>query len=371
MKLAIIGASYLQLPAYIKAREMGFETIGFAWKDGAVAKDYCDYFYPISIVEKELILEVCKKEKIDGILSIASDVAVTTVNYVASKLGLFSNSIESALCCTNKYLMREKLQAAGLNCPRYRLIANQSNVMDIANDINFPTIVKPVDRSGSMGIKKVHDVKEFVDATAIALKASLSGQAIVEDFVEGVEVSVESISFNGEHHILTITDKVTSGEPHFVELEHHQPSLLPQAIQNQININTRKALSALDIKYGASHSEFLISKKKIYITEVGARLGGDFIGSDLVLLSTGYDLLRGTIEVAMGKFSPPVKTIQKSSGVYFYSEQTKNVGEIIKENKYPLETIKAEIQNERLMPLTQSADRSGYLIYQSNSRLLL
>jgi len=82
--LIIIGASYLQMPLITKARQMGIETHVFAWEEGAVARDHCDHFYPISIVEKEAILQVAKKIRPAGVLSIASDLAAITVNYLAT-----------------------------------------------------------------------------------------------------------------------------------------------------------------------------------------------------------------------------------------------------------------------------------------------
>lgn len=106
-KIAIIGASYLQQPLVEKAKEMGLYTICFAWEDGAVCKDLCDKFYPISIVDKNAILKVCREEKIDAVTSIASDVAVLTVNYVAEQMGLIGNPDKYSQTATNKYLMRQ------------------------------------------------------------------------------------------------------------------------------------------------------------------------------------------------------------------------------------------------------------------------
>ena len=91
-KIAIIGASYLQLPAVLKAKALGYEVHCFAWEEGAVCKSRADFFYPISIIEKEKILDVCKQLHIDGITTIASDVAVLAVTYVASKMGLIGES---------------------------------------------------------------------------------------------------------------------------------------------------------------------------------------------------------------------------------------------------------------------------------------
>jgi biotin carboxylase len=350
---------------------MGFNTIGFAWPEGAVAKDYCDKFYPISIIEKDLILEICRKEEINGILSIASDVAVTTVNYVASKLGLTGNSNESALYSTNKFLMRGKLKNAGLNCPQYFLIEKHTDIREIGKSINYPAIVKPVDRSGSKGVTKVLNANELAKAAIDALQASLSQQAIAEEFIDGIEVSVEMISFKGIHYALTITDKETSSAPHFVELAHHQPSQLPQSIQEEILVAAKKGLDALEIANSASHPEFIISSKGIFVTEIGARMGGDFIGSDLVYLSTGYDFLKGVLQLAIGQFEIPQKKYQKYSGVYFYSELTPHVRVYIENKKDHPQIVQSEISSEELIPLTQSADRSGYFIYQDNKKTVL
>ena len=84
--IAIVSGTYLQLPLVLKAKEMGLRTICFMWEDGAVCKEYVDRFYPISIIEKERILDICREEKIKGIVTIASDLAVQTVNYVADSL---------------------------------------------------------------------------------------------------------------------------------------------------------------------------------------------------------------------------------------------------------------------------------------------
>jgi biotin carboxylase len=371
MKIAIVGASYLQLPLYIKAKELGFSTIGFAWLEGAVAKDSCEKFYPISIIEKENILSVCIDEKIDGILTIASDIAVNTVNFVASKMSLTGNSIESGLYSTNKYIMRQRLQIAGLNCPKFFPINKLEDIYEIGLLLHYPAIIKPVDRSGSKGVTKVSNFRELETATINALEISLSNQAILEEFVEGCEISVETISYKGIHYGITITDKVTSGPPHFVELAHHQPSNLSVDIQDSIFEMVHHALDALEIYNGASHSEFIISDKGIFVTEIGARMGGDFIGSDLVKLSTGYDFLKGVIQLAVGKFEIPVKEFQKFSGVYFFTELTPKVGEIIRNELYKDIVHNSEIASNILVPLTQSADRSGYFIYQNTEKLII
>jgi len=364
-KIAIIGASYLQLPLVQKCKEMGIETHCFAWEEGAVCKEISDYFYPVSIIDKEQILKICKEIGIDGITSIASDVAVPTVCYVSEKMDLIGNTFQSSVLCTNKYLMRTCFLDNNIASPRF-IVANDLNSI---GHLKFPLIVKPTDRSGSRGVQRIDIDNELKHAIDRAKVESFSKEVIIEEFISGQEISVESISWKGKHYIITITDKVTSGEPYFVELEHHQPSLLSKDIIDNVKDQTIKALNALGVNYGASHTEFKISNEgKLFIIEIGARMGGDFIGSDLVFLSTGYDYLKSTINIALGQFEMPQMLDEKYSGVYFLSKETERLLQIIQNTGNYNEILVSEITDTELHYVKCSADRSGYFIYQSGKK---
>lgn len=375
-KLAIIGASYLQEPLVRKAKEMGFYTICFAWREGATCADICDKFYPISIIKKEEILFVCQQEQINGICTIASDVAAPTVAYVANKMGLVGNNYEAAVRANNKYQMRNAFMNADVPCPKYFMLTEQdlSNAekLDVLREVQLPLIVKPSDRSGSLGVTKVETPSALFPAVEKAISVSFKKQAMVEEFIDGHEISVESISYKGKHYPLQITDKVTTEAPHFVELEHHQPSTLTSKQYEKIYAITNNALDALGLTNGASHSEYKItSEGRIAIMEIGGRMGGDFIGSDLVQLSTGYDFVRGVIEVALGEFNEPNITLHKHSGVYFLCKETEWLLPIIQKWQDNPAFIKGEISDTTLRYVEKSADRSGYLIYQSDRKVEL
>ena len=364
LKIAVIGASYLQKPLVEKAIKNNFEVICFAWQKGAVCKNYCSKFYPISILEKEKILEICQKEKINGVLTIASDLAVITVNYVAHHMNLIANPIESTEYCTNKYLMRKRLSERNINVPEF-----YEGMKELKS---FPLIIKPVDSSGSKGISIAKDSTEIDSAINYAKQNSLSGKYIIEEFIHGKEISVETISYDGKHQYITATDKVTSGFPHFVELEHHQPSRFEKNLKDKIKSTTFAALNALEIENGASHTEFLITEdNEIYCIEVGARMGGDFIGSDLVYLSKGYDYLSAVIEIAIGTFQfSEISTMNLFSGVYFASSESLNKVSIFRSEKFKNFIFKSEM-SEPNNELQNSNDRFGYFIYQSKSKLAL
>ncbi|MDC7302049.1 ATP-grasp domain-containing protein [Agathobacter ruminis] len=299
LKLAIIGASYLQAPLILKAKEMGIETHVFAWAANDVGESLADYFYPISIVEKEQILEKCREINIDGICSIASDLAMITVNFVAQAMGLTSNSLACTEVSTNKHLMRQRFEECNDPSPRSYWVSDVAEAMKCP--LTYPAIVKPVDRSGSRGITKIYSGDELESAIAVAKAEGFDQHVLVEEYAEGDEYSVEYISWKGKHQFLALTKKYTTGAPHFIETGHIQPADVSDELLTKVKQVVDHALSSLGIEFGASHTELKIdSDETIRLIEIGGRMGGDFIGSDLVQLSTGYDFVKAVIDVALG-----------------------------------------------------------------------
>lgn len=361
-KIAIIGANEFQNKLVLKAKEMGLETHVFAWEKDAVAKENADFFYPISITDKKEILKVCTDLKINGICTIATDLAMPTVNYVAKKLQLVGNTLECTEITTNKFKMRKVLKENKLPIPWFKLV-EKSNELN-QKELEYPLIVKPIDRSGSRGITKVKNFKELEQAIEIAKEVSFEKKILIEEFIDGDEYSIESISQNGKHTILQITKKYTTGSPNFIEVGHLQPALLDEKIKEKINNTVKEMLSKLQIKNGASHSEIKINKNnQIFIIEVGGRMGGDFIGSDLVPLSTGIDFMKLVLKVALNEKieSIEVKNISTSIIRFIITEEDRKKFMILKKelkNEVVEECIKSEI-NEKI---TDSSNRNGYYI---------
>lgn len=312
--LVIIGASELQLPLIERANDLGYSTHVFAWRDGAVGLDKMARFYDIDIKDVDKIYNIVKGLNPVGVCTIASDLANITVHKLASRLNLPHNSEHCLKVSTNKYAMRKELYNHKILCPKF--LITDTDEIDIQN-MNFPIIVKPTDRSGSRAITKVKDSSELKEAIMRARDISFEKKAIVEEYIEGDEYSAECISQNGVHHLLNITKKFTTGSPHFIETGHLEPAGLSDEDIGKIRDTIFKALDALDIKLGASHSEFKYSRedKIVHIIEIGSRMGGDFIGSSLVRFSTGYDYLKMVIDCAVGNDILVEKTL---SPVYPY-----------------------------------------------------
>ena len=365
-KIAVLGANEPLIPFYRQARNLGYEIIGFAWENGAVCKSFCDCFYPISFKEKDTILDLCRKEGICGITSFSLESALPTVIYVAQTMGLVSNTEECLLRTQSKYSQRRALEQAGIVVPKYFRIENEQDLSIV--ECHFPVIVKPIDNGGSKGICKVDSREELLDAYRYAASFSVSGHVIVEEYIDGREFSVEYISHHGQHYFLQITDKVTSGAPRFVEMQHHQPANITPDIHKRIREMVENALDALKIENSPSHTEIkLNSAGQLYIIETGARMGGDHISSDLVRLSTGYDFVEGAIKLALNQFEPPVFDKRMYSGVYFYSKLAPEVGDVIRQSDRWPEIVEAGYSSDTsLTEVKSNADRAGYVLYQSS-----
>ena len=297
--LAVIGASYLQLPLIEKAKEMGFTTHVFAWAANDVGEAAADHFYPISIVEIDAITEKCREIGVCGVCSIASDLAAITVNTVAQRLGLPGNTLDCTARSTNKHLMRLTFEEHGDPSPKSVQVDGSTDLSALS--LHYPVIVKPTDRSGSRGIFKLESPEGLADAVRASIGESFEKKALVEEFAEGQEYSVEGISYHGKHHILAMTLKYTTGAPHFIETGHLEPAPVDAATFERVKGVVTHALDSLGIRDSASHSELKIAPDgTIRLIEIGGRMGGDCIGSDLVRLSTGVDFVRAVIQVACG-----------------------------------------------------------------------
>lgn len=367
-KLAIIGANSFQNKLINKAKSMGYETHVFAWQVGDVGEKNADFFYPISIIEKQEILEKCREIDIDGICSIASDLAAPTVNYVARQLGLVGNSERCDIVATNKYEMRNALEQFGIRTPLHKKVTDNTREQVSPMDFTYPVIVKPTDRSGSRGITKVEQLEGLEEAITNSIEQSFEKAAIIEEYIEGREYSCECISYKGQHNMLAITEKYTTGAPMFIEVGHIEPAKLNENIYQKIEVEVFRALDALDIKNGASHTEFKLNdKNEISIIEIGARMGGDCIGSDLVHLSTGNDYVKMVIDIAMGKRPEIASGVNREcyAGIRFIMQPEDR--KFLKQQYERVNVYEIDVETEDNTEVRDSSTRYGYIIGTSDN----
>lgn len=367
-KIAIIGASALQNPLILRAKEMGLETHVFAWAAGDIGEETADHFYPISIIEKEQILKVCREVEIDGICSIASDLAMLTVNYVADAMNLTGNSLTCTELSTNKAAMRQAFLSHGDPSPKFRVVKKgevpDERLYEDVRDLVYPVIVKPVDRSGSRGVLRVTEESGLIPAIENARQQGFSGDVIIESFIRGKEYSVECLSCRGRHTLLQITEKFTTGAPHYIETGHREPAPLSPEIREAAKKVVLHALDSLEIENGASHSEIRIDENgKIMLIEIGARMGGDFIGSHLLPITCGFDYVGAVIEIALGGIvRPEAVCTGKEASVRFIltAEDLAEYDRVMRED--PESVVLSEIHRESLEEVTDSSNRHGFWV---------
>lgn len=362
-RIVIIGAGCFQVALIKKANEMGLETHVFAWEEGAEGKDAADYFYPISIIEKEKILEFCKKIHPHAVATIASELANITVQYLAEKLELPRNSASCIENTTNKAKMRSKLKECGVACCPEFLILNEEEAATYRPCMSYPLIVKPTDRSGSRGVRRVDNEQQLKEAILDALSYSFEKKVILEQWIEGDEFSCECISKNGQHYCLALTKKYTTGSPLFVETGHLQPAYLKG--QDAIIKEVFQILDVLEIENGASHTEFRIDEHgKFWLMETGSRMGGDCIGSDLVPLSTGIDYVKACIQIALGE-EPDLESREKpcTAAIKFILNNDDNVVKELVQRDPDFQIINESQVEMKFGPVMDSSTRSGYFIF--------
>lgn len=367
-RIMILGASILQLPAIKEARKMGLEVIAVDMDKEAIGFNYSDINLVISTTDTDRVLEAAKEYKIDGIIAVATDRPVKTAAKVCEQMNLSGIGIETANITTNKYLMRQAFKENNVESPEFFKASNFEEFKDIAKHFisnGKKCIIKPVDNSGSRGVQLIEslDYDKLKTDYEYCVKNSYSKDIVVEEFMEGKEVSVETLSFNGKCNVIQITDKRTTGSPNFVELGHNEPSLLPKDTIDKIKDLAIRANKAVGIKEGPSHTEIMVTEEGPKVVEIGARLGGDNISSYLVPLSTGVDLVKASIEIAIGNSPKIENTLNKASAIT-YIESKKG---IIKDIKGVDEARK--IDGVKKIDILKDIGDSTSNIHSSNDRL--
>lgn len=371
-KIMILGASVLQLPAIIKASQMGLQTIAVDMDNQAIGFKYADICLQISTTDVGKIIEAAKLYDIDGIMTLASDMPMRAVGAVVDELDLAGINESTALKATNKAIMRQCFEANSVPIPKYFCVNDYDTYSSVVKDFNDRFIVKPVDNSGSRGVFLVENKDDADYAYKYSKKYSRSGDLVVESFMNGPEVSVESISIQGITNIIAITDKLTTGAPKFVEMGHSQPTRHSHEIAAQIEQITKSALKAIGIENSPSHTEIIITKDGPKIVELGARLGGDNITTHLVPLSTGIDMVKASIEIALGEKPNLTREYEMGSAIRYFKTPVGKIKSI--ERVYEAEQLPGVKQisfvkniGDYVSEIGSSNDRIGFVIAQSHN----
>lgn len=317
-KLLVIGASVLQLPAIIRAKELGMHVAVADYNPNAVGIPYADEYFNVSTIDAEGVTACARKFAPDGIFTLATDMPMRSIAAAAKSLSLPAITPETALRATDKGEMIKAFAAHGVAHPWFFILSSEDELDAVKDKITYPCISKPTDNSGSRGVMLIQNEDELKAALAYSAENGRSGAVIVEEYLRGNEVSVEIIVLHGTPHVLQVTDKLTTGAPHFVEMGHSQPSRLPEADLEEIRALASAAVLAVGIENGPAHVEIMLTDKGPRMIELGARMGGDCITTHLVPLSTGIDMVEASIRIATSETPDITPKKQRGSAIRFF-----------------------------------------------------
>ena len=316
-KIVLLGGSTQQIPAIEYANKQGYYTVLCDYLPDNPGQHYADKFYCVSTTDKNAILEVAQKEKVDGIVAYASDPAAPTAAYVAEQLGLPTNPYASVEILAYKDMFRDFLRKNDFNCPYSRSFASFEEAQDSICDFGFPVMVKPVDSSGSKGVTKIESAVELKTAFETAMSYSRGKRVIIEEFIamdHDFMIGGDCFVLDGQvafwgllncHRDLSVDPLVPVGKSHPVQIS--------EARKREVKKELQRLVELLDIRFGAFNIEVMIDNRdKVYLIEMGPRNGGNMI-PDLLQMITGVDLVAATVDAAMGKNNIDLSYVEQES----------------------------------------------------------
>ena len=380
-KLLVLAAGILQITVIKKAKAMGYYVIAADGDPNARGFQYADKAICANITDEEVMLKIAREEGVDGVIHPCSEVSMNVMGRINDELGLAGITREQAIRATNKHLMREAFEKGNAPSPKSILTESAEDAWKhLQKDFTSDGILKPSRNSGSRGIAKVtRDMpkEEFEKAYYIALEESRDKSVLIEQFIEGPEFSIEIIVWNGKVNVLTVTDKKTTEAPHFVELGHNQPSCRTAEEVETLKAAAVAGVKALGVNNCACHAEAKLSQQVnkstgqietvAYLMEIGARLGGDFISTELTHLSTGIDMVAAAVDVALG-IEPDLSVKEQPKGAcirYFCPKPGKLVSisnlEALDDPRVYKKKIYVQV-GDMIPEVTSSLCRSGHVI---------
>lgn len=299
-KLMIMGAGIYQVPLIRKAKEMGIYTIAVSipgnYPGFAVADEVCH----INTVDYEAVLRVAKEKQIDGIVTAGTDVAVITIGKVCDELGLKGLSFEAAKIASDKMLMKEHYEKAGVRTARFRRVGLDDDPNSAVRELEYPLIFKAVDSSGSRGITRVNSPEGIPAAVEAVKRTTRKNYYIVEEFLVGEEFGAQAFVYDGKvQFVLPHGDYVFVGDTG-VPVGHFAPYELSPAMAADVFDQTERAIRAMKLDNCAINADFIMKDGKTYVLEIGGRSGATCL-AELVSIYYGYDYYEKIIQAALGE----------------------------------------------------------------------
>ena len=302
-RIYILGAGTMQIPAIDSAHGFGWEVVCADGNPRAAGREKADYFEHIDLKDEQgLARSVCAWKSspgLDGVFTAGTDFSAA-VAYCAEKAGLPGIPYKNALKATDKLLMREAFDSAGVPSARFRGVSSAAEGAAALEAVGLPAVVKPVDNMGARGIRRVDDAADFMTALDEALSLSRSGRAIVEEYLEGPEFSLDALIYKGSFTLCGIADRHICFTPYFVETGHTMPTALTSAEREPLVEVFRRGAAALGIESGAAKGDIKLTPRGPVVGEIAARLSGGYMSGWTYPLSSGVEVTAAALRIAVG-----------------------------------------------------------------------
>lgn len=298
----ILGAGTMQIPAIRIAKRNGWYTCVADGDRNAPGRSLADEFLHVDLKDckgmTRCALELKSRVLLSGVFTAGTDFSAT-VSWVAEKLGLPCIPYRVALSATDKARMRKVFKRAHVPCPRYAVIAASDPVRRFPG-VPFPLVVKPADNMGARGVMRIDTEDELADAVSAARVHSRSGGIVVEEYLEGPELSIDAIVWKGEIKICGVADRHITFAPYFVEIGHTLPTQLdPSAVDEVVSV-FRRGVRALGIDRGAAKGDMKIAKTGPAVLEIAARLSGGYMSGWTYPYATGVEATESALRISLG-----------------------------------------------------------------------
>ena len=300
----IIGGGVFQVPVIKIAKSMGLKVVVTDYNPESEGMLLADYPIEVSTRNINLTVNTAKQFHIscplDGVMTVGTD-ASQTVAAVADALNLPGIPFEVAERATDKIKMRQVLQEKGVPVPQFRPVWTLDEGREALNSMELPLVIKPCDNMGARGVRKIERPDDLILAFREAKEASISGKLVIEEFMEGPELSLDALVYKEDIHITGVADRIIERSPYFVEVGHTLPSNLPeQQIEQTIEV-FKQAIRTLGIDTGAAKGDIKFTSDGPKIVEIAARLSGGWMSAYTYPLSSGVNLYKAAIQVALGE----------------------------------------------------------------------
>ena len=337
----ILGAGLMQKPAILSAKEIGFEVFVIDADDKAVSIPYAHHFNKIDLKDKEGILsfarELQKTYNLKAVFTAGTDFSAS-VSFVCEKLGLPAHSFQAAVNASVKTVMRACFEKASVPSPAFINVSREDlkdNLLsEIMKKMPFPLVVKPVDNMGARGCRMVRSEVEFPVAIKAAVECSRSGNAIVEEYMDGPEFSIDALVYNGTFTITGFAERHIKYPPYFIEVGHTMPAVLNETMKEELISVFALGAKALNLSCGAAKADIKYTKNGPMIGEIAGRLSGGYMSGWTYPYSSDLNLTKQGLLIASGM--EPADLLSKRKPVKY------NPGKLCENLEKPYELFEVE-----------------------------